>query len=402
MLALAGCPQPPAIPAPGTLDDAFGTAGKTLTDVTGTDDEVYGLALQSNGRILAAGFGLHGSSKYDLAVARYLAGGSLDTSYGTGGKYILDIGSADDFSRAIVVQVDGMSVVAGRTGFDALLVRLDADGVPDPLFDADGMVISDFGGNEGWLGLALQDDGKLVAAGWAGPVGNSDFAVARFNTDGSPDTDFGTGGLVTLDILGYNDLAYAVAIQSDDMIVVAGYGSDPDGNKEDVVARFDADGNLDSAGFGTGGVMEWDIGATSDDRARALLLQTDGKIVIAGETTVAGPGTDMLTGFVARFTSAGAPDATFTGVVHALVMQPGGRILAVGKDEKSSPEAFGLYRFTTTGTLDAGFGSSGRSDTTFGSDDAEAHAVVLTPQGRLVVGGNVNAADGDFALARYW
>lgn len=237
-------------------------------------------------------------------MAKYLVGGSLDTTCGAGGKFVHEIGAADDNGRAIVVQVDGVSVAVGRSGFDALLVRLDADGVPDPLFDGDGRMVSDFGGNEGWLGLALQDDGKLVAVGWAGPVGTSDFAVARFNTDGSLGTGFGTGGLVTLDILGSKDLAYAVAIQTDDKIVVAGYASDPDGDKEAALVRFDPDGTLDSPGFGTAGIVEYNLGPTTDDRARALALPSDGKIVIGGQTVVAGPGSDALTGCVARFTSA--------------------------------------------------------------------------------------------------
>ncbi len=195
-------------------------------------------------------------------------------------------------------------------------------------------------------------DGKIVAAGYSGSGSNSDFALVRYNTDGSLDTSFGSGGTVTQDIAA-NDLAHAITIQKDQKIVVAGY-SGSGVSRDFALIRCNTDGSLD-ASFGSGGIVTTDIGGGAADHGYAIALQSDGKIVVGGYS--------------------------YNGLDND----------------------FALVRYNTDGSPDASFGSDGIVTTDFGLADNEGYALAIQPEGMIVAAGYYyNGSNKDFALACYW
>src|SRR5439155_622700 len=170
--------------ASGSLDASFGTGGKVTTPIGSVDDEAFALVLEPDGKLVAAGYSDRGSNNA-VALVRYNANGSLDTSFGTGGKVTTAIGSVDDEVFALVRQPDGKLVAAGYTsGTNSTafaLVRYNADGSLDTSFGTGGKVTTAIGSIDDEVNaLVLQADGKLAAAGYSYNGSDTDFAVARY------------------------------------------------------------------------------------------------------------------------------------------------------------------------------------------------------------------------------
>ncbi|MBI2337080.1 MAG: hypothetical protein HYU97_10030 [Deltaproteobacteria bacterium] len=241
------------------MDTTFGTGGLVTTDFSGSSlDQASEMVLQSDGKIVVGGYSDAGGSN-DFALARYSSDGSLDTTFGTGGLVTTDFsGSSDDQARQMVLQSDGKIVVggysdAGGSG-DFALARYSSDGSLDTTFGTGGLVTTDFSGSSlDQAGpVVLQSDGKIVVGGYSDAGGSNDFALARYSSDGSLDTTFGTGGLVTTNFSGSSsDVAIATVLQSDGKIVVGGISS-AGGSIDFALARYGSDGSLDTT-FGTGG-----------------------------------------------------------------------------------------------------------------------------------------------------
>ena len=276
----------------GTLDTAFGTEGVARVQF-GRQSWVNAVGLQADGRILVTGMGAAFGSPSDLVVGRYMADGTPDASFGAGGTTTLDIGGSE-VGEALAVQPDGAIVAAGRTGlwpYGFLVARLLPDGSLDPAFGPGGIVVTPIDTDADAYAVALQSDGSLVVAGRGGGGG---IAVARYRTSGALDQSFGAGGIVVSHLLGVA-VAFGVAIQTDGRIVVAGRAATPEvGVDVGVVLRFLADGSRDP-GFADGGLVHNTKAHPSvfDD----LVLQTDGKIVVAGWTE----GLDHIACLVQRF-----------------------------------------------------------------------------------------------------
>ena len=382
---------------PGALDPFFGSGGRTTTEFGG-NATARAVVLQPDGRVVAVGGVTTDTSRF--ALARYDTDGTLDAFFGTSGVVSTSFPDGDAEAFAAALQPDGRVVAVGRTAAGFALARYDRKGSLDPFFGTGGRVTTSFGGDAAALAVALQDDGRLVAVG--GVSGR--FALARYDADGSLDPFFGSGGRVTTSFTG-EATATAVAIQADGKIVTAGRASS--GTRSNfVLARYDTDGTLDPF-FGAGGRVVTSLAV--DAEALALVLQPDGKIVAAGRAS------DGVTSrfALARYDADGSLDSffgsqgrvitAFTGdaQVSALVLQPDGKLIAVGGASSGGTGTFALARYDADGTLDPSFGTVGRVTTSFG-DDGEAHAAALGPDGRLVAAGGVSLADrGDFALARY-
>ena len=213
-------PTPTPTPIPiGTLDPTFGSGGIVTTDV---GDYCTTVAIQSDGKIVVAGTGIYVG---DFALARFNTDGSLDTGFGADGKVTTDFGSHDT-PRSVAVQEDGKIILAGSSAGDFAIARYNHNGSLDPGFGAAGKVTTDFGASETGNSVAVQDDNKIVAAGYSslGSELGSNFVLARYNSDGSLDTGFGSGGKVTTSF-GGRAYGSSVAVQDDGKIVVAG-GSD--------------------------------------------------------------------------------------------------------------------------------------------------------------------------------
>ena len=175
------------------------------------------------------------------------AAGDLDTSFSGDGKQMTDFGfGADDAASDVVIQADGKIVAAGTaaggaTGNDFALARYNPNGSLDPSFSGDGRKRLSFGGDERAFGMAIQANGKIVVVGRAGPA-DDDFAIARFNPSGSLDPSFSGDGKQTTHFAG-GDGALGVAIKADGKIVVV--GSQCADNCVFAIARYNPNGSLD-------------------------------------------------------------------------------------------------------------------------------------------------------------
>ncbi|MFI1508742.1 calcium-binding protein [Streptomyces sp. NPDC020597] len=276
----------------GTLDDSFSDDGRVFADFDGPT-EALDVAVDPGGRIVAAGY-----AGGRMAVLRLTGNGTPDPTFGGDGTVTANpagpVLQEGGDGRALALQPDGRIVVGGQVGstrFDFALMRFNADGSVDTSFDGDGIVRTDFGDYESVEGLALQPDGKIVAVGGSG----ARFALARYLPNGALDTGFDGNGRVITPGGGAAD----VRLQpGDGRIVVAG----SNGTGGDLaVLRYNPDGSQDT-GFGTGGLATADFGG--NDAARGVALQTDGKIVAAG---AGGPGDDFA---LARFEGGGSPPPT--------------------------------------------------------------------------------------------
>jgi uncharacterized delta-60 repeat protein len=354
------------------------------------------------------------------AASAQAAPGDLDSMFGVGGKLTTDFGGGPDGAQAVALQPDGKIVAAGTSGTDFGLARYNPDGSLDASFGAGGKVTTDFGsGSDGAQAVALQPDGKIIAAGKSEPDFDFDFALARYNPDGSLDASFGTGGRVTSDISGFpggGDQSEAVAVQPDGRIVAAGTAVVPGVGFSFAVARYNANGSLDAT-FGTDGKVTTDLGGGSNV-GLAMALQPEGRIVVAGQASF---GRVALFGLV-RYNPDGSLDATFGrgGIVttnfhggiefegdaaQAVVVQPNGGIVAAGWTDAptASSRDFGLAKYNPNGSMDASFGTGGKVTTDFAGHIDEAQAVALQPDGGIVAAGETSSGlgDDDFALARY-
>jgi uncharacterized delta-60 repeat protein len=378
--------------AQNKLDPKFGNGGQVRTNIDRVD-AAFAVVLQPDGKIVAAGASAVSNNDFgtdNMAIARYNGDGNLDATFGDAGKLVIDLGGFDDL-YAVALQPDGKIVAAGASSGDFVIIRCTANGVQDPTFGNGGIVITFLSGSyDAAEALLIQPDGKILAAGITG-ASSPDFGLVRYNSDGSLDTTFGSGGIVTTDFNGYYDQAQAIVLQTDGKIIAAGNTNGPS-YVGFALARYGSNGSLDPT-FGNGGKVITNI--NREYGAYALILQPDGKLVAAGHS-------------LARYRPDGTLDATFgsngvaTGAFYfsALVRESNGKLIAAGEDLNSD---FGLERFNSDGLVDSTFGTAGRIVTDFGADD-RARGVVIQPNGKIVAAGFSISADGtvgDFALARY-
>jgi uncharacterized delta-60 repeat protein len=311
----------------------------------------------------------------------------IDRGFGSDGRVVVDFGGSDD-AYGVAVQPDGKLVVVGDTSnkSDAVVARFNPDGSRDRGFGSEGVAVIESTASEYGYAVALQPDGKIVVGGYASTGQNG--VVHRLNTDGSPDKGFGTDGAAYLDSAGY-ETVQAVAIQPDGKIVAAGWTTS---NKDLAVYRLTAEGKPDNT-FDDDGARGIDAGG--EEKAYGLALQPDGKIVVAGYSW-----TSYVRPLVARFTSTGAPDASFgpegwrkldnRGVLYGVAVQPDGKIVAAG--EAGATDDAGVYRLGANGLPDNGFGGNGTVALDTGSSEY-ARTLALQPDGKIVVGGSTDAAD---------
>jgi uncharacterized delta-60 repeat protein len=300
----------------GSPDEGFGNSGKTTTDFGG-DDPAYCMALQKNGKIIIGGStNSSGFGSSDVALARYNQDGSLDNSFGTGGKIIATL-NHDNGAWKIVTQNDGKIVVAvtgssENGNSDFILLRYNSDGTPDEDFGNSGKVVTDFGNYDFASALAIQEDGKILVAGEArlSSVSATHIALARYNSDGSPDLSFGNNGKLISEF-GYSSTAYSVALQPNGKIIVGGqtynFYHSPSGNYfcDFLLVRYNSDGSLDNS-FGEGGKKTTDFGAL--DNPRGMSVQDDGKIILSGHVEYGIESSDVA---LARYSEDGKIDRSF-------------------------------------------------------------------------------------------
>jgi uncharacterized delta-60 repeat protein len=490
----------------GKLDPTFGNGGLVVTAIDYGADAAHDVAVQPDGMLVIAGAaspldqnGMTLGSNF--VVARYTADGVLDAGFGNGGIVDMSFGGIDS-ADAVTVNPDGTILASGTSATwygpgnygvyfgnpstSSVTVQLNADGSLDTSFGNGGEIIttpppdtlipSDPGtlmvggtspGGDGsttpdptsllpasWTVSTqiTQPDGKLVVVGSATDDATSgqDFAVARFNADGSLDTTFGNDGMIVTPFATQDfnfAQADAVDLQPDGSVVVGGSapGIDANGNEqafEFTIVRYTADGLLDGS-FGNGGVVQVSFGG--DDNADTVTVQPDGTILTSGTSAPSGGGIDGTlsgTGSVSDVTvqlnadgslvtsfgnggeiiTAPPPDTTpadptsllpATWTISTQITQPDGKLVVAGSatDDATSGQDFAVARFNADGSLDTSFGDGGMVVTPFATQDfnsAQADAVDLQPDGSIVVGGsapgidaNGNEQASEFTIVRY-
>jgi uncharacterized delta-60 repeat protein len=266
----------------GVLDPTFGGGDGVATMQIGSGNSlISGLAIQSDGKIVAVGEGAVTSGRPDFVTVRYLSSGDLDSSFGI--QAVDFLGNSFDYAYAVKLQSDGKIVVAGYVNdpFTAIgVVRYQTNGTLDTSFDGDGRVVTQL--SAAASSLVIQPDSKIVV----GATG-SDYNLVRYTTIGSLDTSFGGGtGIVTVDV-GSSDIVGGIALDTSGNIIVAGSGIVGKSNRDIFVARHLTNGNLDPVfDAGGDGIVTTSLG-TNFDNAYAVAMQTDCKIVLAG--TAGGP-----------------------------------------------------------------------------------------------------------------
>jgi uncharacterized delta-60 repeat protein len=352
--------------ASGALDTSFGTGGKVTTPIGSADDKAKALVLQPDGKLVVAGSSY--VSNNDFALARYNANGTLDTSFGTGGTVTTPISGPSAVS-ALVLQPDGKLVVAGSSysgNYNFALARYNANGTLDTSFGTGGKVTTPVGSAAAIaFALALQPDGKLVAAGYGWDGTKYDFALVRYNADGTLDNTFGPGGKVLTAIGSSTEEAKALVLQPDGKLVAFGESYN-NGNDDFALVRYNANGTPD-ASFGAGGKVLTPVG-NAYDYASALALLPDGKLVAGGYSTVLG----WYNFSLVRYDADGTPDSGFgsggkittavgpgNAVLLALALQPDGKLVAAGNSNNGTDADFALVRYqgATLAVTKAGTGA---------------------------------------------
>ena len=405
----------PALAADGDLDPTFAGDGTAAIDFAPANPNAFAdvandLVAQSDGKIVSAGGalkivfspGIPPLAENDIALARQNANGSLDSSFSGDGRVILDTG-ASETAAAVTEGPGGTYLVAGSstaldTGADSvLLARFEADGDPDPTFSGDGVVTQAFGsGSSAANDVVVQDDGKIVVVGDAS---GGQMLIARFNADGTLDSGFAGGGSRLVAIRD-SSFAEGVALQDDGEIVVAGRTIPGAGTSSDMaLVRLEADGDLDPT-FSDDGVATPGFGANA--LARAVQVQPNGRIVAAGSILL---GSDDFA--VVRFLEDGSLDTSFGGdglttigtavtdVGRDLALQENGRPIISG----SSNGDFTVARFRANGDPDLTFSGDGLTSFENGFESEPSGAgVSIQPDGNIVSTGGNNS---DMIVARF-
>jgi uncharacterized delta-60 repeat protein len=392
----------------GTLDNTFGTGGISVINVgqAGSDDHGNAITVQSNGKIVVAGMSDDGTN-YHFAVARYNADGTPDNTFSGDGRVVTTI-VAMDMAYGVAVQPDGKIIAVGSGNSAFTMVRYNTNGTLDNTFGSSGIVQTGISSSsEQSNAVALQADGKILVAGYANVASSDDFAMARYNSNGTLDNTFGTGGIVTSMISAGSDGIRAIRLQPDGKIVAAGYSSNGT-NNDFAVARYNTNGTFDNS-FGTNGVLTFPLGS-NHDIAHSLALQADGKIVLAGN---ARNGTIWETG-MARVNANGTLDNTFgTGGIiiipigssnaqlTAVQVQFNGKIVVGGYYNNGTDNDIFVRRHNSDGSIDTTFGTSGMTVTDRGSND-QAGGLALQADGKLLLTGpSATNGDHDFVVIRY-
>lgn len=434
--------------AAGALDGSFGGGdGLASTSFGAGSDAAQAIAVQRDGKSVSVGcsqLGVANCASFSntggnpvtaqFALVRHNRDGSLDTSFGAGGRVLTALpGARYAVLKAVAIQSDGKIVVAGGvrttdgstpgTRVDFFVARYTSRGNLDTSFGGGkGYTITPFGDfRDQANGLALLSGGKILLAGVSdqAPAGNSpsdeDFALARYNADGTPDTSFSGDGRLTTAFSTKNDGAGDVIVTRSGKYVAAGQASNAAGGFEFAVARYDTSGSLDTT-FGGDGRQTTAFGTTGDDIGSGVREQSDGKLVVSGEATPGGStGSDF--GLV-RYLANGNLDPTFgTGgrvttdfgggfdSANTLELQRDGKIVTAGDSVlPNTAFDFTVARYNTNGSLDKTFGGDGKASANFsGSSVDVGFGLALQSNGRVLVNGYTTAGGTgfDFAVARF-
>ena len=425
----------------GCFDTTFGGTGFVTTDLPTSGEGAWAVVVQPDGKIIVAAQAQSASTGWDFAVLRYNTDGSLDTSFGDPDPLnpLLRLGYTataltvvSDWAKAMLLQPDGKIVVAGsaNSSQEMAAARYNVDGTLDSSFGSGGIVRVNFG-NSRYVAEAndvgQQSDGKLILFGRA----NAQFSFVRVNTNGSLDSNFGSGGKLTVNASGAkngtsNGLSLAFqrvpAVTGEERMVVGGLSKTSSNDNSDwTLMRLRPDGSTDTS-FGTGGIVKTAFSGL-DDQLKKLKVDSSNRIVAVGIINLNSPcGNYVGDSALVRYTQDGGLDGSFSGgkqivdvyggidSFKGLSFQADGKILIAGDSYSSGIDQRALHlsliRFNADGSRDASFGLLGNGVVTldvtaYGGD---LSAVVVQPtDGKIIVTGPVSNSGGALiAVGRYW
>lgn len=399
----------------GALDPTFSDDGKLTLAPTNHNASGNAIVVQADGKILVAGWTRQEESQNDFALARFNPDGTPDLNFNGTGKQLLDFFGLDDFCTSVVLQTDHKILAAGYTftgeGFQFALARFNEDGSPDPDFGMDGRVTAQAGATGFCQSVAVQPDGKILIAGYAlsPDTLSNEFTAMRFLADGSPDNDFGVEGKAAHGIEGSATVANCMFLQPDGKIVLAGQkANDATLRWESALMRLNDDGSLD-AGFGQNGQVIT-VSPGLDNSIKAIALQPDGKIVVAG---YAGNSPSNNRFMLTRYLPDGNLDPDFAdggmllsaagplnNYAQALAITSS-RIIAGGTLSQNGQSFFALVAYHFDGEKDLSFGTGGTAVAASGQFDSMA-GLALAGDGKIVCAGSTVINNfSHFALARF-
>lgn len=416
----------------GYLDVSYNGTGYKYTSFTGMD-EGMDVAVQTDGKIVTVGSSRNANNLNDIAIFRCQNNGAPDNTFGSLGKVIITNVRVNQFAESVAIQPDGKIVVSGRykslattpgsNVYYFLTVRLNPNGSFDNTFNGTGKVITSFGtGNCYAHSVALQADGKIVVGGQNYNGTYNDFALVRYNSNGTLDNTFGVAGKKTFSVSTKDDYCNEIVLQPNGSIVAAGIATKPASSYRQIaLVRFLPNGSIDNS-FGGGGIVTTNTGTQHDAGALSVALQADNKIIISGHDMNG----DILQGYfvVARYTTNGTADITFnagapvlTPVLYydrgeSVAIQADGRIVVAGMVENYNGFEFNscVIRYLPNGSLDNSFGAAGTGIVlkNFGGSNITAQdwleGVAIQNDGKIITAGIVQTASGNpfyFLNARY-
>lgn len=403
----------------GTLDNNFDGDGiKIFTIMANGNDRCTGLQLLPNGEILITGNSYSNvvdvAEYYNYSAALLNSNGNFDNSFDSDGKLLIDPGTIDDAANAVIIQANGFIVTAGKSFYSEYrtyspFLRVKKNGNTDNNFDGDGKAalytLSAYEAN----GIAIQADGKIVAACTGTDGADTTFSVSRLNADGSPDVGFGSSGIKKIDITTYFSTATCVAIQADGKIVAAGYAKNGFGTASMAAVRLNTDGSLDNS-FDVDGIKT--VGIELGAFAYAIAIQADGKIVLGGYSKSVSK--VFVYDFAAvRLNTNGSLDNTFSGdgratvaingddFCYAMKLTGSGDIVLAGSSKNGSANVFSVMELNSVGVLQPNFGNGGKRLISIGATYDVVKGIAIQPNGSILLGGySFNGTDYDAAIVK--
>lgn len=393
---------PAALAAPGNVDTSF--AGFTDDGIVQANAlNGRGIVVQPDGKIVIVGY--PGGQSAD--ILRYLPNGEPDRSFGGDGRITIPppIGIEAITPLDVAVQADGKIVVAGRNtasinaaGSDFLLLRLTSSGEPDSSFGNGGYALTGFGNHRDCaMKVLIQPDGKIVAAGLAYINGDDDFAVARYNPNGSRDNTFDGDGKVAVGF-GGDDQAYDIALLNDGKLVVVGLNRNFEGlgggtiQDDFAVLSLNPDGTPDTTFAGGDGKLTTGFGG--NEKATAVAVQADGRIVVLGHNS------GSHKSHIARYMPNGNLDNSLDGdgkltistdVLTDLALLPDGRMMVLGYSPSSDGnDKFAFRRLNPNGAPDTTFNNGGVLWLDMDTLGDRGTNLALLPDGRILAMGSDN------------
>ncbi|MCV6621758.1 MAG: DUF4347 domain-containing protein, partial [Cellvibrionaceae bacterium] len=377
--------------APNTAPTFEVPDGKLLVNTSGNIDIINDGLVQADGKILVMGYA--NDTDWDYLLSRYNSDGTPDQSFGTDGVVRLDLGSASEQGFAVTVQADGKIILVGsRPGLnslgndytdDVVVARLNADGSLDSSFGSSGYSQVDFADADDYArDVIVQPDGSIIVVGEAG----RDVGVIKLDSSGLLDPSFGSGGKLSIDVSGNTDLAKAVTRLADGSLVIVGHSIDT--SYDFLMINLSQDG---SAGPNFHIIRE-DLGSNSVDAFYSVIQQSDGKIVVAGASTLSGYYNSTLV----RANLDGSFDSSFGN--NGVANEPALFSSDYAKDVKVLPDGsyitagwigndFSLVKYTSSGALDTSFANGGVYKSPIGGYSV-AEAVEVLPDGSIIVIGH--------------